>query len=68
MNIKSADVVLKRPVCAWLSEADHERFASIAKANGVTVSAYLRSIVVDVIAEETSKSVEVIGRKLSVVR
>lgn len=60
---KSPDVVLKRPVCAWLSELDYARFAAIAKANGVNVSAYLRSIVVDAIEEETSKSVEVVEKR-----
>ncbi len=66
MNIKSADVVLRRPICTWLSAADYAKFAAVAQANGVTVAAYLRSIVVDVIEEETSKSVEV--TKLAVVR
>lgn len=66
MNCKPASVVKKHPVCAWLSKADYELFVTIAASNGVTVSAYLRSMVVDVIAEETSKSVEV--PKLAVVR
>ena len=66
MNVKSPDVVLKRPVCVWLSEADHEKLDAIAKSHGVKISTYLRSVLVDVIAEETSKSVEV--PKLAVVR
>lgn len=67
MNVKSADVVLRRPICTWLSAADYAKFAAIAEANDVTVAAYLRGIVVDAIAEETSKGVEV-NRKLMVVR
>lgn len=66
MNCKPADKVVTRPVCAWLSQADYDAFVAIAKSNGVAVSAYLRSLVVDVIAEESSKRVEV--PKLAVVR
>lgn len=54
MNVKSADVVLKHPVCTWLSESDYAQFATLARANGVSVAAYLRSIVVDVLVEERS--------------
>lgn len=68
MNSKPAADVVKRPVCAWLSESDYAKFEAIVECNGVSVSAYLRSMVVDVIAEETSKRVEVVDRKLAVVR
>lgn len=59
MNTKPAAEVLKRPVCAWLTAADYARFEALALKNGVTVSAYLRSIVVDVLAEEETKPVVV---------
>lgn len=55
MNHKSPEVVLKRPVCTWLAEADYERFETIARSHGVTVAAFLRSIVVDAIADDIGK-------------
>lgn len=58
MNIKPAEAVLKRPLCTWLTAEDYDSFAAIASANGVTMAAYLRSIVVDAIAEETTVRVE----------
>lgn len=67
MNVKSIGGVVSRPVCVWLSETDHEKLDAIAKAHGVKISTYMRSVLVDVIAEETSKSVEVV-RNLAVVR
>lgn len=67
MTAKLVGGVLSRPICVWLSEGDHEKLDAIAKAHGVKISTYLRGIVVDVIAEETSKSVEV-RPKLAVAR
>jgi hypothetical protein len=63
VNIKPATLVLKRPLCTWVTEADYRAFASVANANKTTMAAYLRAIVVDAVAEETAKS-----KKLVVVR
>lgn len=53
MNTKPPAEVLKRPVCTWLTAADYAKFEALARRSGVTVSTYLRSIVVDALAEET---------------
>ena len=50
------DRVLKKPVTTWLETLDYEKFSAIAESNGVTVAAYLRAIIVDVIADETARS------------
>ena len=44
-----------RPVCTWLSVQDCEKFYALAKGNGVTVAAYLRAVIVDVIEDETER-------------
>lgn len=51
MNVKPPDRVLRKPVCTWVSRTDYERFHAIADSNGVTVAAYLRAMIVDVLAE-----------------
>lgn len=64
MNVKPIAVVLRRPVCTWLTKNDYEALAAIiARTPGVSMAAYLRSIVVDAIAEETGKRTDVIGSK-----
>ena len=56
MNTKPYERVLKKPVCTWLSTLDYDRLHAIADANGVTLAAYLRAIIVDTIADETARS------------
>lgn len=41
-----------KPLTTWLSHSQGERFAAIAKAHGVSIAAFLRSIVVDILDEE----------------
>lgn len=55
MNIKSPEVVLKRPICTWLSAADYAKFKAVADSHGVTTAAYLRSIVVDVVEDDLQR-------------
>ena len=57
MNHKSPDKVLKRPIATWLSLEDYEKFKDLAEASGVTLASYLRSIVVDAIADEADRRV-----------
>jgi hypothetical protein len=45
-----------RPVGAWLSLKDFELFQGLAKKNKVSVSLYLRAIIVDILEEERTKS------------
>lgn len=44
-----------RPLCCWLSHTQLEHFRAVARANNVSPSAYLKAMVVDVLAEETGK-------------
>ena len=52
MNIKPPDKVLKVPVTTWLSQADYDRFRVLAVDNKVSVAAYLRAVVNDVLVDE----------------
>ncbi len=42
-----------KTVCTWITLRDCERLSALAKENGVSVAAFVRSIVVDALAEET---------------
>lgn len=42
-----------RPICTWLTQTQLEHFRAIARANNVSPSAYLKAMIVDVLAEET---------------
>ena len=44
-----------RPICTWLTQTQYEHFRAIAHANHVTPTAYLKAIIVDVLAEETGR-------------
>ena len=44
-----------KPLCTWVTESQLAHFQAIAAANNVTPAAYLRAMVVDVIAEESGK-------------
>lgn len=41
-----------RPVATWLTRQELELFRAIAKNNRVSPAAYLRAMIVDVLAEE----------------
>ena len=47
--------IIRKAVCTWVPKPDYERFRAIAKSNGVTAAEYLRSMIVDVLAEESVK-------------
>ena len=55
MSIKPQSRVLRKPICTWVTAMDYQKFHAIADANGVTVAAYLRSMVVDVLVEEAAR-------------
>lgn len=55
MNAKPPNLVRNRTLATAISADDYARFEAVAKSHGVTVSTYLRAIVVDVLAEEGSK-------------
>ena len=46
---------LRRPITTWISNAEYDLFQSICKSHGVTGAAYLRAVLIDVIAEEGPK-------------
>ena len=54
---KDPEVVLRKPICTWLSKAQYERFKILADASGVTVATYLRSIVIDALDDEISRRI-----------
>lgn len=41
-----------KPVATWLTKQELELFRAICRANNVTPAAYLRAMIVDVLAEE----------------
>lgn len=47
---------LRKTIGTNLSSGEHELFKAIAESHGVSVSMYLRALVVDVLAEEGPKS------------
>ena len=44
-----------KPICTWLPEVDYEAFVLVAAMHGVSPAAYLRAIVVDVLADEAER-------------
>lgn len=44
-----------KPICTWLSKEELELFRAIARSNNVSRAAYLRAMIVDVLAEEGPK-------------
>ena len=52
MNIKPPDKVLKVPVTTWLAQSDYDKFRVLAEDNKVSVAAYLRAVVNDVLVDE----------------
>ena len=55
MNVKPAGRVLRKPACTWLNVIDYEQLKAIAQAEGVTIAAYMRSMIVDVLADEADR-------------
>ena len=55
MAVKPLNRRLRCPIGTWIDVPDYERFHEIAVANGVTIAAFLRAMVVDVLAEEDDK-------------
>lgn len=51
----SSERKLDKIVSVCIRQEDYDKLAIIAKRNGVRVSVYIRSIIVDAVAEEDSK-------------
>jgi hypothetical protein len=49
---KRRDRQFKKTVAAWLTADQHKQLSSIAAANNVTISTYLRGIIVDALADQ----------------
>ena len=56
MNAKSAGKALRKPVACWLSLADYARLEEIVKRSGVNFSSYIRSMIIDVLADEEERT------------
>lgn len=41
-----------RPIGTWLTKTELEHFKAVARANHVSPAAYLRAMIIDVLAEE----------------
>ena len=54
MRLKSRK--LWRSIGTIVSKDDQEKFYTIARSSGITPSAYLRSMIVDVLAEDADKA------------
>lgn len=55
MNIKPPDRVLKKPICTWLSESDYSILVAAAKAEKVTLAAFVRAALIDAIEDERDR-------------
>ena len=62
MNTKPAGRALRKPVGSWLSYADYLRFEAIVKRSGSSFSTYIRSIIIDVLADEEERQALQDGR------
>lgn len=56
MNAKPAGKALRKPVACWLSLADYARLEEIVNRSGLNFSSYIRSMIVDVLADEEERS------------
>ena len=55
-NIRPPGKAFKRPITAWFTRDDYDFLKRIAAENKVTVSAYMRAVLIDAIAEERERS------------
>ena len=61
MAVKPLNRRLRCPIGTWVDLSDYQRFHEIAVANGVTIAAFLRAMVVDALAEEEDKRALSVG-------
>ena len=54
-NVKPAGTAFKHPITAWFAKADYDFLKCVAAENKVTVSAYMRAALIDVIADERER-------------
>jgi hypothetical protein len=57
VNIKPRDRVLNKTVGACVSDAIYAKLVVLAIAQGVTISEYVRGVIVDAVADEDAKAV-----------
>ena len=55
-NVRPLGKAFKHPVTAWLTKADYDFLKRFAVDNNVSVSAYMRAIVIDAIMEEKERT------------
>lgn len=51
-NIRPPDMVLKKPVACWLTQADYDRLAVAASRYKVCLAVFIRSCIIDALADE----------------
>jgi hypothetical protein len=54
-NVKPAGTAFKHPITAWFAKDDYDFLKKVAAENKVTVSAYMRAALIDVIADERER-------------
>ena len=54
-NIKLAGTAFKHPITAWFTRADYDFLKWLAAENKVSVSAYMRASLIDVISDERER-------------
>ena len=55
-NVKPAGTAFKHPITAWFTRADYDFLKLVAAENNVTVSAYMRASMIDVIEDERERA------------
>ena len=55
-NLKPTGTAFKHPITAWFAKADYDFLKRIAAENKVTVSAYMRAAMIDVIMDERERA------------
>jgi hypothetical protein len=51
-NFRPPELVLRKPVACWLTDKDYDRLVSASNKMGVRLAVYIRSVIVDALAEE----------------
>lgn len=55
-NIRPPEAVLRKPVACWLTDKDYDRLCAAADSYGIRVAVFIRSVIVDALADEDDKN------------
>ena len=54
-NIRPPEAVLRKPVACWLTDKDYDRLVAAADTYGIRVAVFIRSVIVDALADEDER-------------